>query len=740
MDEKSYPEDLSGFLLDRWSVDPSRNRISGEGRSRRVTHKVMRVLMYLARNQGRTVTRAELLEAVWDDINVTESVLSRAISLLRKALGDDVHQPALIETIPKIGYRLMAPVVFSNQDLDKDDIVQNPAADPGDRPPNSYETDIRPGARRPSRRGFWPWLLAAIAPLGGMMWLGSFLSTTGRPPKPAEPVKVRPFTSFSGNEMDPAFSPNGSQIAFSWNAQGGIQYDIYTQQLQCDYPSKLTDSPSLDIAPTWSPDGSKIAFIRTHFDRENYFNTQHIYIIPSGGGMERRLTRNPVNIQPGMGWSPDGEWLVVSRETEKEERFQIVLISVKTLEERIITEPGKDFIGDFSPAFSPDGKRIAFLRANSPWNMDLHVASVNRGDIQRITRDDREIAGLCWINDRELLFSSNRGGTFGFWKSSLTTNPEEPRWVPLAGEGKIGHATLSRDGKSLAYERWRYDPNIYKIELGANDSGGQSLIGTSQLELYPSFSPQKDQIAYVSNRTGHPEIWVCDVRGQDHRKLTEYGGPQIGPLAWNPNGGQLVYHVNTGPDGLSVVETITIEEQVPARLTSETSRALFPSWSRDSRWVYFSSDREDDWQIWKIPANGGEARRITSDGGWRAVEGRDGFLYYDKLKDPVTGIWKMPRDGGVEEKVLQGKHRIYQWFQWALGKDGIYFSEYNASLETELFHFDFVSHNKRKVTNLSRLNFDYFQSMSLSPEEDSLIYTHTEQKAADVVLIQNLEM
>src|SRR5262245_57971772 len=95
-------------LGDRW-VHPSLNRIDGPGGSVQLEPKVMEVLTCLARRQGAVVSKEELVREVWEGRFVSDDVVWRSIGELRRALGDDPRKPAIIETIPKRGYRLVVP-------------------------------------------------------------------------------------------------------------------------------------------------------------------------------------------------------------------------------------------------------------------------------------------------------------------------------------------------------------------------------------------------------------------------------------------------------------------------------------------------------------------------------------------------------------------------------------------------------------------------------------------------------
>src|SRR4051794_1194612 len=104
--------DFGAFRLGEWTVHPAEGTLCAAGRSLRLEPRVMDVLVYLASAPGRVVSKEELLEAVWEGAFVEEGALAQVIHSLRKALGDDARLPQYIQTIPKRGYRLLAPVLL----------------------------------------------------------------------------------------------------------------------------------------------------------------------------------------------------------------------------------------------------------------------------------------------------------------------------------------------------------------------------------------------------------------------------------------------------------------------------------------------------------------------------------------------------------------------------------------------------------------------------------------------------
>jgi DNA-binding winged helix-turn-helix (wHTH) protein/DNA-binding transcriptional ArsR family regulator len=121
------------FRLAGWLVQPDLNRLSREDQVLQIEPKMMDVLAYLAANAGRVVSKIQITDAVWPDLFITESVITRSIAGLRRALGDDAKNPRFIETISKRGYRLIAPVAAEGP-VGPGEPVRPPTIRPADSP------------------------------------------------------------------------------------------------------------------------------------------------------------------------------------------------------------------------------------------------------------------------------------------------------------------------------------------------------------------------------------------------------------------------------------------------------------------------------------------------------------------------------------------------------------------------------------------------------------------------------
>src|SRR5262249_50214269 len=144
--------------------------------------------------------------------------------------------------------------------------------------------------------------------------------------------------------------------------------------------------------------------------------------------------------------------------------------------------------------------------------------------------------------------------------------------------------------------------------------------------------------------------------GANAVEVTHFGSGHNGTPRWSPDGQRLVFDARV--TGSSDIYVVNVDGGAPRQLTNEPSADIMPVWSKDGRWIFFGSDRDGDWQIWKIRALGGQAVPVTKSGGYGIVGATDGFIYYTRSSGAGTvlksefGVWRVPVDGGEEIKVF----------------------------------------------------------------------------------------
>ena len=709
---QSSPVSPNAIRFGLFEADLSACELHKRGRKIPLQDQPFRVLTLLLMRPGELVSREEFQRALWpgDTFVEFDEGLNKAIQKLRQALDDSPDNPRFIETLPRKGYRFIAPV---------DGNAVGPLA---------------VGPVKGRSREVLAWVLfgavsAALVVLGGVYF------QVGRPASQLTLTTV-PLTSYPGRQITPAFSPDSKQVAFAWDGEKGENLDIYVKLVDAGEPLRLTSNPAPEKSPAWSADGRYIAFCRELSDHAE------ILMIPALGGAERKLGDvAPYTLGRGCGlsWSSDGKYLALVDKNAPREPYSLFLVSVETGDKRKLTSPPTQYFGDLRPRFSPDGKTLAFVRCSALYSNEIFGLAVTSdgtplGEPRRLTYDGRGIEGLDWTADgRRIVYSSGH-----FSSTNLLLIPASggaPERLAAADQNPRA-LSVSRSGSRLIYERDVIDDNIWRIP-GPNSSDKKSapsrFIASTQPDEEPQFSPDGTRIVFSSTRSGNPEIWVCDHEGRNPVQLTAFGGVDVGAPRWSPDSRWIAFDsLKTGNFDIYVIGA---DGGPPRRLTSGPFNNVRPSWSQDGRFIYFGSNRSGDWQIWKAPAQGGTAVQVTkTKGGEEAFESLDAtFVYFAKSGAP--GVWRVPVAGGEETRVLdQGGHNV-----WALTGQGIYFFDLSGSTRPALRFYDFATGKETLLKEFSKeTRIDTADTaLTVSPDGRWILYTQLDQSNSNLMLVEN---
>jgi Tol biopolymer transport system component len=311
------------------------------------------------------------------------------------------------------------------------------------------------------------------------------------------------------------------------------------------------------------------------------------------------------------------------------------------------------------------------------------------------------------------------------WRVKLAAL-DQPRLLNLASRAGGIDPAISRVGNRLAYVFWRRDSNIWRLTPG-DPTGVEktpALFNSTRYDVWPALSPDGTRVAFLSDRSGTREVWVCDTGSSDARRLTRDGGAW--PVRWSPDGERLVFP--SGAPGRRDIYMVNANGGTPQRITTDQPSGVgLPSWSRDGKWIYFASDRTGRREVWRIPAQGGEAVQITREGGTTALESPDGaFLYYAK-GNGTTSLWKVPAEGGEETQIIASvRHTAF-----AVIDKGIYFIPGDGR---SIHLFDFQTGKARRFATFEKpIRFE----ISVSRDANLILYSQYDQLDADIMLVEN---
>jgi len=259
-------------------------------------------------------------------------------------------------------------------------------------------------------RRTWPriaaWTVAGAACVLGAVFVYHTVWDSKNVEQEFKPV---PFTAYPGHEECPTFSPDGSQIAFAWNGDpdsGSKGFDLYVKVIGSENFLRLTRHPSERICPAWSPDGTQIAF-----NRISGADTG-LYVVPALGGPERKLRsiRIPDTGTAPISWSPDGKSIAFVDFLHADDTFRINLLSLETLESKQISHVA-ECINEWLPAFSHSGEQLAYICLLKTIENEFGIYSVpsSGGPPIPVTRFRSLYGyprGIAWTaNDKKLILS-----------------------------------------------------------------------------------------------------------------------------------------------------------------------------------------------------------------------------------------------------------------------------------------------------------------------------------------------
>jgi serine/threonine protein kinase len=534
------------------------------------------------------------------------------------------------------------------------------------------------------------------------------------------PPKIVSFTSLPGMVEDPAFSADGKQLAFSWKDENSTSNDIYTKLIATGSRLKLTNHPGYDYSPIWSPDGNHIAFIRDFEEKLS------IITISSLGGVEQplhTLNKNTNLFGSNFSWSSDGKLLAIIDYDTTEKVRSIFSLSLDRLKKRKLTNPQAGY-GDSYPIYSPDGKKLAFVRGPNFYTGNIYVMPLPSGEPEQITSDNSWIWGLAWTADsREIVYSSNREEGHSLWRIASGGKPIS---VQFGGESDLKLPAVSLKGQYLAYVQSNWNENIWRIDITDSTSPPIRLISSSRWNHEPQYSPDGNKIVFRSTRTGHGEIFVCDSDGKNTQRLT-FLRNWSGAPSWSPDGKTIAFDLNI--DGYSHIYKIPANGGHPEQITRGISEDHVPSWSRDGKWIYYWAQQKGKTDTWRITVNGERAEQITFNNGSEAFESFDGeWIYFRKAQD---GIWKKPVQGGDEEMVIDDP--VF-YGQWTVVDDGIYYA-YSTGIGDRVEFYNFKSGKKSKIVDFGKEIG--WGPISVSFDRRWLLYPLEERFESNIILMKN---
>ncbi|HEY7500337.1 MAG TPA: protein kinase [Vicinamibacterales bacterium] len=498
---------------------------------------------------------------------------------------------------------------------------------------------IAPADVDPRRRHTWAIAAGAIVLTAIVMGIWASMSNRATVPSDAPSGgKLTRVLSSQTRAYSPAISPDGRMIVYV--AEGpNAQYDLYTTRVSGGARIRLTDDPAREQSPRFSPDGELIAF--TVFDDQS---APSVRIVSALGGPPRVTIPDAADAN----WSPDGRRLVFVRPTPDGNR-ELAIAGADGSSPRRVLQADAAYPFLRHPAWSPDARTIAVVRGTGGVAAELWLVSPD-GGAPRLAIKEPETVGSespSFTSDGlAIVHASNRGGAMNIWR--LPLSGEKPVQL-TTGAGPDESPSIARDG-TIAYSnaRFRDTLDVYDLQQGSV----RTLLAHTPHVWGPAVSADGSEIAVnLGDVDGSWHIWTVSVKDGAMRQLTSGEAGEVHPR-YAPDGASLLFHTWNAPRRIGRVARA--RGSVAWLSFGQSAGETFADVSPDGKTIAFArADREAE-RIYTAPANGGPARLLTSSPGaiprW-SPDGRTIAFSADRRLN--GGIFLISADGTHQRRIAR---------------------------------------------------------------------------------------
>jgi Tol biopolymer transport system component/DNA-binding winged helix-turn-helix (wHTH) protein len=652
------------YEFDDFHLETDQRKLMRRGELIPLHGKAFEMLVVLIRNSGRLLTKDELFQLVWPDQIVEESNLTVNMSAIRRALGERASNPRYITTVSGLGYRFTADVrQFAAETLTIERetfarlTVQEEETERAGVMPSSAQivNAIQRVTSRPVLLCVMCSVVLALAGIG--LWVRGHRKSAG--PLPWTNVRLSRFVTQGGVPFRVAISPDGKSLVYRQRING--QDSLWLGQIEANSSVMISDEPNVTYYTlAFSPDGQSI--YATARDRRQ--KQTKLVRMPVLGGIASELTSN---IDSTVTFSPDGSKIafIFNNHESKQSTIEIAdAIDCKN-EHTLSALNAPQAFSSAGLSWSPDGKLIGVgANTGDHGQTEIVTVRVSDGAIEKLTNRAWDVVGqLAWLPDQSGLVlavmenSSSRRGEIWFVSYPQNEAHKISGGVDIYQLNSLG---MSTNGTVTVLR------GHLTSEIRIAPNGDISKSRT----VYPGVEPGYEGVdglawgpeghLFFSAYVGDSQpIWQVNVDGTQARQLTN-----------NPDR-TFDRHMKVTRDGRYIVfqsdrsGTLQIwranSDGTNLKQLTTGGNNYWPSLSPDGQSVIYNCDRSDISTICRVPIDGGDVIQLASGPASRPTMSPDGkyIAFFEPAKSALVQLAVMLSSGGEPVKTFDLPNTMY---------------------------------------------------------------------------------
>jgi Tol biopolymer transport system component/DNA-binding winged helix-turn-helix (wHTH) protein len=678
----------SRVTIGDWLLDAGAARLTHtNGEQKRLTPKALEVLLLLVSHAGTTVTREELLNTIWKASYPSDYVVSRAIADLRLAFGESAKSAGYIETVPKLGYRLIAK-------------VSKPEV------PISKHVEIKKFI------------------LIGLVALISIVGLTKLFEKTTEPMLALPLpvTSDSGLEHMSRISSSADWVVYSSLKPGHQDWDIYSHPMTGGSPKPLANTDAIEYGPALSPQDNRVAYTRIS-DGVCEVVVQSLY-----QSTPQVLSLCTTKFNTVVDWSSNGSAIAYTAHASQREGKRLInLVDPHTGEVTFLSQGGSKDSTDYYPRFSPSGKQLAFLRGTPKpdHQADLFVIDLVTNKQRQLTNRSSFHAGFTWMNEDSLLYVERSSGQL--LSKTLNLNSGEAKELPLVD---VFQPDYQVNQEILSFSKLRNDTDITLLKL--SDNSLRHIAESTATEWHGELSPDGRWISFVSTRSGNNQLWIASLESGATRQLTQLENSDISQPRWSHNSETIAFNVKQGKQRQIFTTNIVTDDTHAFKISDDSATSA--RWLSNNNEFIYSCQQQGLWKLCVYDITASESNIVYEKKAFDPIiDELTGSIYFTQDK---LGLWKLNRKSGKVSQVWAELPRTLG-AGWTVRNNILYYLRVSASFKNSRIESrDLISGETRVIYEgpISGQN----TSLGISDDGVYLVFSSIRSAQDDIIVYKSV--